>query len=349
MFHERIRNKENGIITVYWRENGQPKSKAVSSDRAAVDEFKTNLAIRLQRGKAGLTIRKYPFLTFCDEYINEYAYAEKQANSILRDKATIKTFLTLFPHLDYVDNYTSTVVNIYKGKRKQMGRKESCINRELGTLKSMLSFAKRKRYKDEDDSGEVSFYEVGKEVRARLVTDQELSFYLGVTEHPIRTAFYLAAFSGLRAGEACHLEWQNVDFGKNLIHICIKSDWKPKNRTSARDIPIHPELKKVLLRAKAKGKGAYVCAYEDGHRLDEGVLASMVRKINRRYGKTDFCFHMLRHLFVSKMAAGGADVLAISKIIGHSNTSITESTYTHLKTTYYHQNIGKLNYKIKPM
>ena len=45
---------------------------------------------------------------------------------------------------------------------------------------------------------------------------------------------------------------------------------------------------------------------------------------------TDFTFHNLRHTAISHAIASGVDVLAISKIAGHSNPAITLNVYGHL-------------------
>jgi integrase len=113
-----------------------------------------------------------------------------------------------------------------------------------------------------------------------------------------------------------------------------------------RDVPIHPRLLQCLLGKIKERQSPFILAYEDGRRLDEKVLCGMNRKFRLKLDIPGFCFHVLRHTFVSRMAGAGADIFAISKIIGHSNTQITESTYTHLKDTYYQTNINKLKIAI---
>ena len=49
----------------------------------------------------------------------------------------------------------------------------------------------------------------------------------------------------------------------------------------------------------------------------------------KKAGLPQITFHDLRHTAISQAIAGGADVLAVSKIAGHSNPAITLKIYTH--------------------
>lgn len=159
---------------VYWRENGQAHSQAVSTDLQAVREFEAMLADRLHRRKAGLMLRNVPFKQFCDEYINEYSCANKRENSIFRDKLTIRFFSERFPQLKYMEQFDENIINSYKAERKKEGKKESTINRELGTLKSMIKLAINKRYIERDRFVQVEFYKVSKRAKERRLSPQEI-------------------------------------------------------------------------------------------------------------------------------------------------------------------------------
>ena len=41
-------------------------------------------------------------------------------------------------------------------------------------------------------------------------------------------------------------------------------------------------------------------------------------------------FHKLRHTYASLLAQAGADLLTISKLLGHADTRITSQHYAHL-------------------
>lgn len=53
------------------------------------------------------------------------------------------------------------------------------------------------------------------------------------------------------------------------------------------------------------------------------------RSFGRRYGVEHFHPHKLRHTFASIAITRGADIVSISEILGHADTSITLRTYSH--------------------
>lgn len=44
----------------------------------------------------------------------------------------------------------------------------------------------------------------------------------------------------------------------------------------------------------------------------------------------NFCPHMTRHTYTTLAYSAGVDVKAVSEMLGHSSTSVTLDTYTHL-------------------
>lgn len=83
-----------------------------------------------------------------------------------------------------------------------------------------------------------------------------------------------AAFSGLRIGELCALQWKDIDFDNKLLRVrqTVQRIYRkqlngtgrskvviaaPKSRTSARDIPLAPILLPVLERLRQEDAEAY--------------------------------------------------------------------------------------------
>jgi integrase len=327
---------------VYWYENGSRKSKAVSTNMQVVREFELNLANKLQRRHAGLTVKNILFGNLCEEYLNEFSYANKRISSINRDKFTIKLFHSLFPSLKFVEQYDENVINSFKAKRRQSGIMDSTINRELNTLTSLLKFAVQKRYLDNDRPGKVTRYKVDARARERVLNNEEIKLLLKNAREPYHFAILLGLYAGLRSGEACNLTWDDVDIRKGILRIRAKEGWQPKTKTSVRDVPIHSSLASKLAKLRVKSRGRYILSFPDGKRLKEGVLGHMMARLGKRLSINGLCYHILRHTFVSRLAGAGADIYAISKMLGHSNTKITEIVYTHLKSAYYQKNIEKL-------
>jgi integrase len=123
---------------------------------------------------------------------------------------------------------------------------------------------------------------------------------------------------------------------KRLIYIQANGNWKPKNATSKRILPIADEgLYKYLKTILKRNKGAYLCSYEDGRQMTESVLASMVRKFKKEiqekhkgYDFIQFGAKELRH-YATRLKVQGARQSIISLSMGHSNEDVTQRIYDH--------------------
>lgn len=105
--------------------------------------------------------------------------------------------------------------------------------------------------------------------KKKALTDEQIEKFLKYIETKPRTRLYIdmilvAVNTGLRPGELTGLQWENVDFENNSIHVkynlvTYKKDGKwiheltsPKTISSIRDVPMLPVVRSVLLRNKEK-------------------------------------------------------------------------------------------------
>jgi integrase len=133
---------------------------------------------------------------------------------------------------------------------------------------------------------------------------------------------------GLRAKEACELEWSQVEFGRSAsLHVRRAKKGKPA---------VHPirgdELRMLTALRKETG---YVFTTERGTPFTPDAINRLVKIIGQRAGLAlPVHFHMLRHSCGYKLANDGIDTRAIQDWLGH--VSITHTTrYTALSQTRF--------------
>ena len=136
---------------------------------------------------------------------------------------------------------------------------------------------------------------------------------------------------GLRAKEACELEWSQVEFGRSAaLHVRRAKKGKPS---------VHPirgdELRMLTALRKEYPDSGYVFATERGTPFTPDAINRLVKIIGKRAGlPMPVHFHMLRHSCGYKLANEGIDTRAIQDWLGH--VSITHTTrYTELSTTRF--------------
>lgn len=153
----------------------------------------------------------------------------------------------------------------------------------------------------------------------------------------------LALYSGMRIGEICALQWKDIDFRKNVIHITktiqrvyIKDKEQrvskiiittPKTQHSEREIPISKGFSLELKKYKThyndyilSGTNKWVEPRTYRRFFDRILKKAKIDRIN---------FHGLRHTFASNCIKLGVDYKTVSELLGHSTVNITLNLYVH--------------------
>ncbi len=160
----------------------------------------------------------------------------------------------------------------------------------------------------------------------------------------------LAALTGLRRGELLALKWAwvNLDQGSLFVAEALEHTRghgvafkAPKSRTSRRVLRLAPECV-ALLRAhkeaqdavKAEASEAYtdldlVFPNPDGAPWPPDSFSVKFGKLARTAGCQGFRLHDLRHSFATLVLADSVSIREVSEMLGHSNASLTLSTYCH--------------------
>lgn len=165
-----------------------------------------------------------------------------------------------------------------------------------------------------------------------------------------KTAIMLVIYTGMRRGELCGLNWSNIDFERNLVHITkavlytpeqgIFED-TPKSRQSSRAINIPQEMitllkqwkieqckQKLLLGDQWKNTDKIFTSI-NGDIMRPDSLTAWFQRFIKRNNLPNAHLHTLRHVSATLLIAGGVDVATVSSRLGHANKSTTLNIYTH--------------------
>lgn len=165
-----------------------------------------------------------------------------------------------------------------------------------------------------------------------------------------RALFNTIIYSGMRRGEACGLEWSDVDFENGLIDINKSSLYLPskgiyeddtKNTSSRRVIKLPLTAIQLLKEYKTyqtemrlkigdRWQGSKkVFTTEDGRPLHPDTASGWFAKFTARHNLPHITVHSLRHTNATLMIANGTDIKTVSKRLGHADISTTGNIYTH--------------------
>lgn len=135
---------------------------------------------------------------------------------------------------------------------------------------------------------------------------------------------------GLRISELASLELENIS--NEWIRVTGKGN-------KQRDIPLLKTTKGLIDEYLSTFVAKKFLFEKNGERLSENSLRYMITKIFKRVA-LKVTPHQLRHSYASSLLNGGAPIVDVSELLGHSSMATTQ-IYTKLGSALKQQNYNK--------
>ena len=203
----------------------------------------------------------------------------------------------------------------------------------------------------------------------RSITDEERRAILAVAQtHRSGLWIQTLLYTGMRPGETAALTWADVDLAANEIHIrTARESGKterlkdPKTAAGVRDIPIHAQLRPLLLAARGEAQDDDpVFPTGSGGRQNENSLRRLwtgfLRDLDIYLGAElqrnkivtskvapDLCPYCLRHTFCTDLQRAGVPLNVAKELMGHADISTTANIYTHKDSGTLHASMALLD------
>lgn len=183
-----------------------------------------------------------------------------------------------------------------------------------------------------------------------FLTPEELNLFLQTAKETENITNYtfllLIAYTGVRRGEACGLQWQNIDFKNNTITIERTRDSKgsrtPKTKNSMRTIKVDKAVMAQLEKYKTWCKATLFAfgnklndstfvfiSYQTGEPISDSGLLYMVRRVIESAKLPEITLHGLRHTHCTILLNKGVNVKVIAERLGNTPAMIYE-VYGHV-------------------
>jgi len=231
---------------------------------------------------------------------------------------------------------SESVLESFIASQQRLGLKPRTVHARYRALAAVLNFAERRRHitRDQNPVHWVKPPRVPRE-RPRHVEYADLRAMLGAItsdrwiDHRDRLILRLLYFSGLRLGELCALQVEDIDLQRLEIFVRRGKGAKP------RMVPTTPDIRQDLLAylyTRPSAAPALLLAsrgplYHAGPRFSPEGVRTMLKSRCRNAGIQQYSAHAFRHGFAMAMRNNGADLSDIAAAMGHTSTQVTQMYY----------------------
>ena len=157
--------------------------------------------------------------------------------------------------------------------------------------------------------------------RAVQLTVVDVEKIMAVAQDHVKWAIEVCFNLGTRSGESelLALKWENVKFDKSEVLIY------GRKTKEYRVVPVTNGFLKKLEEMRAKAQTEYIIEYK-GNPITN--LRKGFRSACKKAGITyPVRLYDMRHMFATTMLANGADLAAVSKLMGHARVTMTADVY----------------------
>ena len=184
------------------------------------------------------------------------------------------------------------------------------------------------------------------DVEVLTITNQrQLMTYVKENFTFLNMGIFICLNSGLRIGEICALQWDDIDITSGVIRVSktIQRIYlvdgqekyteliidKPKTKNSIREIPMTRDLLSLVRPLKKIVRGDFYVLTNAAEPTEPRTYRTYFNKLQQLLGLPKMRFHGLRHSFATRCIECKCDYKTVSVLLGHSNISTTLNLYVH--------------------
>lgn len=249
-------------------------------------------------------------------------------------KSTLQVYQTNIKYLmNYLDSkkiklkdVKTNIINDYKEYTiLTTERNNTSINTHLRHLKIFFNWTEENGYTDKIVIKYLKVQQKAKEI----YSDEEIKILLRkpkiddctYTELRTWTMINLLVSTGIRRTSLLNIKLEDIIWNKQLIKLS-----HTKNK-QVHFVNINKQLIKVLkewLKYRI-GESDYLFTGQTGKKLSEYTVSSTIADYCKSREVSVTSCHAFRHYFSQKLVSSGIDIFTISKLLGHSNITITQN------------------------
>lgn len=146
--------------------------------------------------------------------------------------------------------------------------------------------------------------------------------------------------TGMRQRSLMNIKVKDVDLDNGLVTVNVTKNRKPL--IIPLNLTMNQILREFLKYRQHKSQEDYLFSNVFGQQLSKSTCYGMLYAYNKERGVERTGIHRYRHTFAKQWIINGGNVVALSRILGHSNLSITQN-YINLLVTDLAKQVDEVN------
>lgn len=244
-----------------------------------------------------------------------------------------------------IDDLTAQDITDYKRLRREAGRKEATIAKELLLLSAAINYA-RAEWGWEIKNPVTGRVPVATRKAPRWFThDEARALLTAAIEIKVGRHFLdfveLGLATGMRTGEMLGMTWERVHFDQRMVLLDV-GDQKAKRFDS---VPLNETAlavlrRRLLVRQKHCPRSEWVFCHQDGSRIKS--VKKAFRSACKAAKLKRASPHSLRHTFASWLVMAGVPLRTVADLCRHKDIRTT-MIYAHLSPEHSRPAIGLID------
>lgn len=271
-----------------------------------------------------------------DEWVKRHLENLNNSPDIDLAQRTIAAHKKSLEHLMRVCNpkspaeITPKMIRAFRLKLLAEGLEPSTINQHVSVIRSALSYAVRAEVVAANKLlGPHRLFLRTEHKPPRILEVGEVIMLMNLAERKLKTVISLAYYHGLRKGEICYLQWQDVDTDELRLDVVNREGIHRTKKRDTRAIAMRPECATLLH-----------CLHQD--RVNEFVFTEPstfyhfsgrdFKKLVQGAGIDHCTLHDLRKTCNTTMQDNGIPQEVAMQVLGHSSAHVNRQFYTGMLT-----------------
>ncbi|HEX8004492.1 MAG TPA: tyrosine recombinase XerC [Mycobacteriales bacterium] len=234
-----------------------------------------------------------------------------------------------------LDDIDASALRSWLARLHSSGYARSTLARRSSAARVFFAFAVRRGLAATDPAGRLATPKADRRL-PRVLTQSEAADLVALppADDPVglrdRALLELLYATGIRVGELCALDVDDLDTGRRVVRVLGKGS---KERTVPYGVPAARALDRWLSTGRpalvVAGAGPALFLGARGGRIDPRAVRRLVHGYLKELSGPDLGPHGLRHSAATHLLEGGADLRSVQELLGHATLATTQ-IYTHV-------------------